>query len=325
MVPASLCCIKYSNLVLEIHTVGYPEMGESIVTFLKDGKKVLLTVVTDSFKTDDADEVKNILDDNGHPSINIFIWTHPDEDHSVGIEDLLHEFDRDHNASVYMPGNMTKDMMPCEAAKGAYDYLIANYNTRDRYQLCSILTFENQVVTLSAFEIRERQTNRTINGSLSFLLPDSSLTIRRNYHGAKNSGDMNDFSLVYVLELNGIHYFFGGDMSKQSIQFIERKNSSYLENIRFVKIPHHGSTEPLKIVDKFKSFQPKRSVATTTVFKTTHPYKDAIEKYAELCSHVSSTDRGEKSFGSIRLDFAITRMQVPQPILKGNAKVVSSR
>ena len=308
--------------MLEVHTVGYPVMGESIVTFLKDGAKVLLTVVTDSFKTDNADEVRRILDDNGHPTVNIFIWTHPDEDHSVGIENLLDEFDSDRKATVYMPANMSKDIMTCQAAKNAFDYLVRNYDTGRSYQLQPILTVDDQVVTQKGFEIRERLTNRTITGNFSFLLPDTSLTIRRSYHGAKNPGDMNDFSLVYVLELNGIHYLFGGDMTEQSIQFIERKDPSYLENIRFVKIPHHGSTEPLKLVDKMLPYQPQMAVATTTVFKTTHPYDVALDKYAEMCQHVSSTGRGEEEYGSIRLDFSITRMQAPSPVCKGNAKVL---
>lgn len=321
MIPSSLRCTRYSNLLLEIHTVGYPEMGESIVTFLKDGTKVLLTVITDSFKTGNADEIKLILEDNGHPSVNVFIWTHPDEDHSVGIETLLDEFDSQRKATVYMPANMSENIMTCDAARNAFDYLVKNYTSGRRYQLIPILTTDDQVVTQNSFEIHERLTNRTITGNFSFLLPDSSLTIRRSYHGAKNSGDMNDFSLVFVLELNGIHYFFGGDMTKQSVQFIERKDSSYLENIRFVKIPHHGSTEPLKLVDKLVPFQPRKAVATTTVFKATHPYKETLDKYAEICEHVFSTDRGPECFGSVCLDFSVTRMHVPSPVCKGNAKV----
>ncbi len=322
MVSSSFYCTRYSNLLLEVHTVGYPEMGESIVTFLKDGARVLLTFVTDSFKTDNADEVKHILESNGHPDINIFIWTHPDEDHSVGIESLLDEFDSGRKATIYMPANMSKDIMTCEMAKNALDYLQKNYNTGLRYQLRPILTVDEQVLTLNGFEVHERLTNRTITGNFSFLLPDTSLTIRRGYSGAKNAGDMNDFSLVYVLELNGIHYLFGGDMTKQSIQFIERKNHSYLENIRYVKIPHHGSTEPLKLVDKLIPFQPKKAVATTTIFKSTHPYEEALDKYAEKCEHISSTDRGLAGFGSICLDFRVTNMQVPSPVCRGNAKVV---
>ena len=76
----------FSNLVLEVHTVGYPTQGESIVTMLKDGDRVLFTVVTAAFYTDSSDEVSAILHRNGDPNINIFVWTHPDEDHSVGIE-----------------------------------------------------------------------------------------------------------------------------------------------------------------------------------------------------------------------------------------------
>ena len=111
-------------------------------------------------------------------------------------------------------------------------------------------------------------------------------------------------------------------MTKQSIQFIERKGKSYLENIRYVKIPHHGSTEPVKLVERLIPFQPKKVIATTTVFKDSHPYKDTLDKYSEICEQVLSTDRGIDNYGSIRIDFSITRMNVPQAICKGNAKIV---
>lgn len=322
MIPSVFRCTRYSNLLLEVHTVGYPEMGESIVIFLKDGGRVLLTVVTDSFKTNNADEVKRILAENGHPSLDIFIWTHPDEDHSVGIESLLDEFDSWHKATVYMPANISKDIMSCESSQNAFDYLMKYYNSGRYYQLYPIVTVDEQVLTPYGFEIYERTTNRKISGSISFLLPDTSLTMRRSYHGAKNSGDMNDFSLVYVLELNGIHYLFGGDMTEQSIQFIERKNKYYLENIRYVKIPHHGSKEPMKLVDKLIPFQLNKAIATTTVFKANNPYEDTLDKYAEKCEHVISTDRGEEAYGSVRLDFSISRMKVPSPVCRGNAKIV---
>lgn len=322
MIPSLFRCDRYSNLWLEVYTIGYPDMGESIVTFLKDGNHVLMTVVTDYYKTDDADEVWRILEVNGHPPVDIFVWTHPDEDHSVGIESFLDEFDSNRTTIVYMPANLTMDDIPCEAAKKVYDYLVRNYNVGRKYQLNSILTIEDQVVTLNCFEIQERLTNRKISGKFHFLLPDSSLTIRRSFNEAKNSGDMNDFSIVYVLELNGMHYFFGGDMTQQSIQFVERKDKFYRENIRYVKIPHHGSLEPINIAEKLIPFKRREAVATTTVFKTTHPYEEALDRYSEFCKHISSTDRGSAHFGSIQLNFNITNVQVPTPVYGGNAKMV---
>lgn len=322
MIPSVLACLQYSDIVLEVHTVGYPDMGESIVTFLKDGPKVLLTLVTDCYKEDDVDEVRDILVANGHPNIDFFIWTHPDKDHSVGIEELLDEFDSGRKATVYMPGYMTMGIIPCDAGKAAFSYLMSNYNRNRKYQLVPIATVDDQVVTLNRFELLERRTNRRISCALQFLLPDATLIMRRSNCGAGNPGDMNDFSLVYVLELNGVRYFFGGDMSKQSIQFLERKDQSFCENIRFVKIPHHGAKDLLGFVEKLSPYQGKKAVATTTVFLNEHPYREALDKYDVICEHVSSTDRGEKPFGRIQLSFNISRMYVPAPILAGNARKV---
>lgn len=324
MTPKVFQCVRFARLTLEIHTVGYPKMGESIVTFLKDDSRVMLTIVTDSFKTDHADVVKNILDSNGHPSIDLFIWTHPDEDHSVGIEALLEAFDPNHQASIYMPANLDEDIMPCASAKNALAYLEYNYNTGRRYLLNPICIVKNQVLKLSTFVIHERFSNRNISGSFNFLLPNGPLTSRRCFHKANNPGDINDFSLVYVLELNGIHYLFGGDMTSQSIQFIDSDNFYFLENIRYVKIPHHGSKDPSRLVDMLIPYQPKKAVATTTVFKTTHPDKEALDKYFTICEHISSTDRGNLDSGSIKLEFNLSNMRVPSPVCNGNAKIVRS-
>lgn len=312
----------FSNLILEIHTVGYPSMGESIVTMLKDGKKVLFTVVTDSYRTDDCDEVTEIFHRNNDPAVDIFVWTHPDEDHSVGIEHLLDSFDSSHKATIYIPANINRDIMGNESARKAMDYLLKNYDSMQKYHLASIGSIQGMEPPSKAFIVRSRTTGREIMGYFHFLLPDTSMSVRRAYNKAKNSGDMNDFSIVYVLTLNGLRYFYGADMTKTSMRFLDEDNSQYLDNVRFIKIPHHGSKDSAKAVGLLKPYEAEKAVATTTVYGSTNPFAQTLDEYKKICSHVSSTGCGSHPFGSILLNFKVNDMLVPTPICSGNAKMV---
>lgn len=93
MVPSNLRVMNLSSLVLEIHTIGFPIEGESIVVFLKDGDKVIFTLVTDCYRTENRDEIAQVFAEKENPPIDVFVWTHPDEDHSVGIETMLEAYD----------------------------------------------------------------------------------------------------------------------------------------------------------------------------------------------------------------------------------------
>lgn len=313
--------VRFSDVYLEVHIVGYPEMGESIVLLLKDSGKVILTLVTDSYYTEQANEVERILQMNGKPPVDIFVWTHPDEDHSVGIEHLLDTYDNNGYAKIYMPSNLSRDIIKCQVAQDAYRYLMSKYNSGRRYMITSIGVDKDLTLPFWKFQFRERQSNRKISGSLTFLLPESALTQRRAFEGAENAGDMNDFSIVYILELNGIRYFFGGDMAGQSVQFLMR-HKTYLENIRYIKIPHHGSKEPLKLVDMLSPFQMKKAVSTTTIFKDSHPYDVTLDRYGNICAHVSSTHRGVLPYGRVLYNFSMSKMEVPVPVYEGNARQV---
>ena len=312
----------FSNLVLEVHTVGYPTQGESIVTMLKDGDRVLFTVVTDSFCTDSSDEVSAILHRNGDPHINIFVWTHPDEDHSVGIENLLTTFDSQHEAIVYIPANISRELMNNDSARTALDYLVANYNKMRRYNLSSIGSTQGIELPHQSFVVKSRRTGREIVGYFHFLLPDTSMSFRRAYHHVRNSGDMNDFSIVYVLSLNGLRYFYGADMTNSSMKFLRTDKSQYLDNIRFIKIPHHGSKDSAKAVGLLKPYEEKKAVATTTVYGATNPFSPSLDAYKSICAYVSSTDRGLEPFGCIQMDFKVNDTLMPTPICRGNAKQV---
>ena len=91
----------------------------------------------------------------------------------------------------------------------------------------------------------ETRSFRSIHCSFNFLAPFGALEWRRSANHAKFV--MNDLSIVYALRFNGIDFLFCGDLANQSVKFIKE---DFLQNVFFIKIPHHGSDEPISFINK---------------------------------------------------------------------------
>ena len=111
-------------------------------------------------------------------------------------------------------------------------------------------------------------------------------------------------------------------MTKASMKFLRTENSQYLDNIRFIKIPHHGSKDSGKAVGLLKVYEEKKAVATTTVYGVTNPFDSSLDTYKSICAYVSSTDRGLEPFGCVQMNFKVNDTLVPTAIYTGNARQV---
>lgn len=67
------------SLHLDIHTIGYPEEGEALLTMICDGGQALFTVLTDCYGTKDYNHIHHVMQMAHTNRIDAFIWTHPDK------------------------------------------------------------------------------------------------------------------------------------------------------------------------------------------------------------------------------------------------------
>ena len=112
-------------------------------------------------------------------------------------------------------------------------------------------------------------------------------------------------------------------MTRSSMQFLKADKSQYLDNIRFIKIPHHGSRDSAKAVGLLRPYSDNKAVATTTVYGVSNPFDQSLDEYKTICAHVSSTHHGTAPYGSIQLNFMVNdTLQVPTPVYGGNATKV---
>lgn len=109
------------KLIVKIFVIGYSERGESIVVFFYDSvdEKVLYTVVIDSYKTShNLFKTIEILEKANVKHVDLLCWTHPDADHTVGMEEIVDNF-CDAKSMIFIPENMSgMDDDPIDYNKG---------------------------------------------------------------------------------------------------------------------------------------------------------------------------------------------------------------
>lgn len=153
------------------------------------------------------------------------------------------------------------------------------------------------------------------------MLPNSAIINRRVDKNKMSSGEMNHLSLFTVIELNSVRYIFAGDLANINIQFLK---DEILDNCRFVKIPHHGSKDPIKLVDKIQQAQDHKMHSVTTTFGGKHPYDDVLNKYAQKSHAVYCTGRGNDQYGLVDIKYNVTMPSTYVVKLEGNAREVRS-
>ena len=293
MISETLCVSGFENLELRIFVVGYPVQGESVLMLILDKDRVLFSAITDCYahESDGYNHVAEILRKYSVKAINAVVWTHPDKDHSVGMEAILDEFDRHRKASILVPMGLNVLQATNAEAKALMSYLGKSYvqNGADklayvRYGSCPIrLTFMDE-------------TFHKINCTFNIALPNDSVVYLRtsgttNYYA-------NDLSIVYDVEFNGFRYLFCGDLSGVNVKYL---NKDFYQRVNFIKIPHHGSEEPSTFTNKLMSEGVQGAIAVTTIYKKKLPKPDVLDLYKFVAKGIYSTGKGIYPYGCVEV------------------------
>lgn len=90
----------YQQLTCKIFILGHPSQGESIVFVLYGDERIIYSCVVDSFVQNDRVVPKDLLYGLGVDKITDLFWTHPHDDHSNGLVELIETFTPQ---SIYIP------------------------------------------------------------------------------------------------------------------------------------------------------------------------------------------------------------------------------
>ena len=269
---------NFENLEVHVLVIGYKNLGEScLVLYVDNGKagKVIFSMVIDCYTQDNRNIARKLLTNYQVDKLDIICWTHPHHDHSLGLDDLVKEFNHDKMIFIrpdFYFGNLNKGLLKSECNKTPEIFSnICQYLDQKNF-----LPIKSLGGTDSSYQIDliSEEENSVKFSDLFFLTPNiSTLDWKAIYQ--ESCSNPNELSVSFVLSLDDYMFYFGGDVENLNIS---RCNKDLLKDIRWVKVPHHCSKTSALLVSCLGNNVDY--AASTVFFKEGLPCKEIQDLYA---------------------------------------------
>lgn len=299
-----------SNLLIRVIVVGYQKKGESCIFLLRDKRtdEILFSMVIDSYKRRKQNRTLELLKENGvkEKSLDILCWSHPDDDHSLGIDRILDEYG----------GPQTKVITPISFWSKDYNIKAFRPNTRELRFLDHLIDLNKKTKsTLLPKSCSEGGCDLVYQRNFVFGLDQMSFKvfvlspIVERLKGMIDDGqqiERNQTSVTLLVDIDGNRFLFSADLPNDEIDLI---NEEVIEQPLFLKIPHHGSNSSDRILDYISANA--NLLACTTVYRSTkpgseRPHPAVMGKYIKRCEKVYNTgSNATYNFGTVIADYDI--------------------
>lgn len=266
------------QVYLDVYHIGYSKQGESIIILLYTLNEIIYSIVIDSYE-ENSNITDRILSKRlGQHKINLLIWTHPHEDHSKGLIDILREYSSEKTiivtADVFDP-SMEFDRYSQENVKFIYNQYIYRKKMSSKRRIKSQVTCGDKLDCVkfiggSVLEYMEIQC----------IAPISYIS---QYYRMQKQPDYNNIGIGCIVKIKiknsvsdrrDINLLFGGDMNNLTLGALkEDEEINIPENFNYIKIPHHGSWNSILLLDMLKeNYERKIQYASTSIKedKSTH-------------------------------------------------------
>jgi hypothetical protein len=127
-------------------------------------------------------------------------------------------------------------------------------------------------------------------------------------------------SIFYYVKFNGYMYIFGGDLDRQSLQFLDLEQ---FQNVAFIKIPHHGSDKVISFPRGLINNGYREAICTCTQFVngvSNLPQDSTLRQYQPFSKNIYRTTNGKDLYGCIDVNFDISKLKTSVS-LSGNTMI----
>ncbi|MBP2657171.1 MAG: hypothetical protein H6Q69_203 [Firmicutes bacterium] len=279
--------IDFNNIFLEIYLIGYSAEGESILFLLRtEGReeRVVFSGVIDSFEVKSINYTDILLHHLGIQKIDLLCWTHPDRDHSIGIDSLLNKYADIDKTKIVLPCSLFENRSKLTADASRRCDTIKSATLRRNDELKYKIIYAQHDLRVYARHFRNRKAEDYLL-DITALSPAPSLIIPQNYH---HQLDTNSFSIALLVSFSGINALFTSDIENRTLAFLSDE-LEMPQKIHYIKIPHHGSSGSDKLIDIIETLDTSDIACTTVFSKHKLPEQTIINKYKSISTHVIST------------------------------------
>ncbi|WP_440946942.1 hypothetical protein ACSAZL_01200 [Methanosarcina sp. T3] len=314
------------SLNLDVYIIGYRNQGESIILIIKSDENISFACIIDCFEYKRINKTMDILDSLKANHLDMVCWTHPDMDHSLGIDKILSKY-ANNNTTVWIPETLgDRDTYAYNRrVKETFDTINQNLISRDHSSFHAKSASDSKNLTKLWYEyVKERKTYEFEVISVS---PCSEL-IRRNRICQKVL-QKNDYSIALYVRFGSLELFFGGDIENNNIDELVNVSPFFFpKTFNLLKIPHHTSIYSDHMLDLLDTSN-KTILACSTVFrknKNKLPDKKLIERYKKyshkfLCTGETTGKTEECNYGYIQVTYDLLRENYNY-LTNGNANIV---
>jgi len=230
-------------------------------------------------------------------TIEAVALTHPQADHLSGLEYVIDRYSVRYFLAG-MEGNESSGYTKfLEKIKQKPKIKVINPFTGEKFNIGGIeLTSVWPQKEWVAQHI-EAGSGKLEAGNISPLTSESSLALPSSHFvlGASTTTDLNNFSLVFLLNYGGKKVLLPGD-ADAGIQDEILLSNATLNKIDILKVPHHGAKTSLRD-DFLEKIMPKVAVISVGKNSYGHPSGELIKKMEDLGIQVRRTDlEGEIKF-----------------------------
>lgn len=319
-----------NKLEFEINVIGYRNQGESIVFFLKTDDRVAYAGLVDCYEDESENVALELLEHKNVNHLDFVCWTHPHEDHTIGMTKILSEV-CDYNTCFWLPPYIQTDFSNIStAASNVYETVLNVLKSSKRNKvkvreaadiktLDKFLCYGNVSVNPYVFEIKS-------------FAPDTNILKSLQVSERRISG--NIYSVGLAINIGHFYIVLAGDVENRTLKAMPDFCFDMADRVDYIKIPHHSSYSSSYIIDKFGELGiASPSIATTTVFRMHHlPDPEMLNRYMKWGNNIEVYSTGNvekaeydtKKAGVIKTTFDILENKdVPvETFIYGNAVAV---
>ena len=299
---------EIENVTVDIHVIGKYPQWESVIFILNINEIPEYCLVVDYCDENLYLIKQKIFSKYNISNINLLCWSHPHQDHSIGIQELAKEY-CNKNTNILLPIGLENVSNKFDTyIKSTYDYF--SKINKNRTQIHGIVRYASEYKQIE--KIKYQGIKNKVDLYIETYSP-----IDKRINNIRNLiiPNMNDYSILMSITVNDRIIIFASDIEDNSINDIIN-NCEIFENVIFVKIPHHGSISSKKMLNAINTSL-ENTICVSTIYanngRDCSPNPHILKEYKRTCNKVFCTSSKYVKNINTNKDYGIVsvRMKIP--------------